>query len=252
MKRWKREAYGCYPAGVRHFLGIALVALGGCAADATQLLVVVDTDLQVGVEYDAIQITASGESGDEATRDIDASVPFSLGISPGRGPKNQRVVVTATATLAGESVVSRRVITHFVPEQTRRVDLLLARACGGVECGGDETCREGTCEDANVDAMSLPVANPADPVMPLHDGPRVAPDAGPDASEMDDASMGEDAGECQEGMECEPEGEPCRMGQVVCSPVPSCMAGAPLPEGTMCGEAGRTCDGEGMCGRLAE
>lgn len=220
--------------------GLSLLA--AACQGPTELVVVVDSDLEPGVEIAAVQVTAStGGGASESHRFAldETPLPFSFGLRPtGRDGETVHVAVRALAP-DGAAVISQTLTTRFVPGETRRLDVPLARACLAMECDDGARCVAGACQPREVDASALPSGGADDPA-PLLDGPRVAPDAGP----------GEE-GTCEAGAACDV-GDPCRPGQIVCgADGPTCEAGEPLPAGTPCGE-GRTCDGEGRCGVRTE
>jgi hypothetical protein len=226
-------------------LFLALAASVGCAADPTQLLVVVDTDLEAGVEYDAILVSAGADVGSDERRFEagEVELPFSIGIAAGDAKDGAVRVTVSLWTREGEhtyAVVTRQAYTHFLPEQTRRLDVVLSRNClrASEECLDEQTCVDGACVSALVDPNTLPHGDPGAPLMSLVDGPRVAPDAG------DDAGVSIDADVCEEGAACSPAA--CRTG--VCTSG-ECVENGFEPRGTECGAgAGRTCTANGMCG----
>ncbi len=225
----------------------------GCAADPTQLLVVVDTNLEAGVEYDSILVSASSAGIGSAEQRFGAGeveLPFSLGVSATSPDRDAPVrVVVSLWTDEGEAtsraVVTRTAMTHFLPGQTRRLDMLLSRACAraGEECGdADDTCVEGMCVSAQVDPATLPHGDPGAPLMSLVDGPRMAPDAG--TADSGPVDGGVDGTTCPDGEACTP--APCRTGMCAAG---ECTETGFEPQGTECDPAsGRVCSADGVCG----
>lgn len=136
-------------------LGCGVLPGGACTLPPTQLLVVVDSDYltselrtievrtyaadefrasypdAVPVELRTLQVRSGSVAG--------VDIPFSFGVVPLRGDAGRRVVIELTAfPVTGARVVSR-VITGFVPRETRRVPMFLSRNCEGVMwwCGPD-------------------------------------------------------------------------------------------------------------------
>jgi hypothetical protein len=214
-------------------LAVLLCACG----PPTQLVVVCDTDLEPTVEVASIEITASGPDSltDRRTFDLDhTELPFSLGVAPARRT-DELVHITATAfALDGSALVRNHIETHFLPGESRVVELPLARACRIEEPCHDHglRCVGGECVSIEVEASALPVHD-GSAIEPLFDM-RVAPDAGPDAGPP-----------CVEGVECTT-GNPCERGEQTCGAEPVCEVVSTLAAGTDCGE-GRTCDAEGTC-----
>ncbi len=215
-----------------------MIALACCACSPpTQLLVVVDTDLEPGVEVEAIDVAVSSNGGWTSRSSFSmesTELPFSLGVQAVR--PDERVHVSARAIApSGELAVSYDVDVGFVPGEVRVLEIPLARACVDELSCDDEgmTCLRGSCVPSSIDPSSLPGRSGDEP-QPLFDGPRVAPDAG-------EADAG---ASCVAGEPCET-GNPCEIGERACDP-PRCQVSATLAAGTDCGE-GRVCDVEGRC-----
>lgn len=214
-------------------------ALAGCE-DPTQLIVVVDTDLEPGREVATIDAVVQSQGSFAVTHVFEmdrGSVPFSFGVRPARADdETVRIAVTARSP-DGAVLVGRTVDTAFVPGRARLVEMPLSRACASVElqCESVETCHEGACVSARVAPSALPEATIGDAPAPLFDGPRTAPDAGPS-----------DAAVCVSDRACE--AGPCARGLTSCAVdgPPECVPLDPLPAGTDCGD-GRRCDAEGRC-----
>lgn len=223
-------------------LAVSLLLAGGCQ-EATQLVVVVDSDLEPGVEIVAVEVSVFAGGNDARRFDLQAApLPFSFGVVPSTAGASGPVRVVATAIgPAGERLCSLTRDTRFVPGQTLRLEMPLARACTSghlrIECEDETTCSDGECVASEVDPESLPRGPGADPPTRLFEGPSTPVDAGPPE---------EDAGICVDGEACDT-GNPCEDGARSCGVTPTCEVVATLPEGTSCGE-GRACDGEGRCG----
>jgi len=127
-----------------------LVGLAGCSDTATELMVVVDTDLVVPTEMDNVSISVTGPSGEEVIHPValtgpDAvELPLTLGLVP-EGDVLEPVTVRATGLLDSAPVVERSVRTGFLKNQIRVVRLLLLRGCVERMCAGDESCSEDGC-----------------------------------------------------------------------------------------------------------
>lgn len=200
---------------------------------------VVDTDLEPGVEVGAIDVSVSSPShaSERRTFSLDTTeLPFSLGIRPAERD-DEDVVIHATAFAPdGEQVVDFEAATRFVPGEVRVLSIPLARACTAEPPCADQglTCLRGECVPVETDPSSLP-RRIGDEPQPLFEGPRVAPDAGP-------ADIGP---ECIAGDACDT-GDPCQVGVSACDPS-RCEVASTLAIGTDCG-GGRVCNAEGRCG----
>lgn len=210
--------------------------LGGCG-EPTQLIVVVDSDLEPGVEIATLEVVAQGEGAlaDRAVLDLaEVSLPTSLGVVPAARADEAVQVSVQAFDAAGVPVVGYLASTRFVPGQTRRLEIPLARVCRQTECEPPaEVCRLGACVPAEVDPSTLPRGPGSDPPAPLFEGPRVAMDAGvvDGGACVPDAPC--DLGACAEGaLRCDGE-------TPVCERVATAPAGTPCEGGGTCNEVGR-------------
>ena len=190
-----------------------LALLVGCAPSATQLIVVVDTDLRIPMELDEIRLTVTGPSGTmetETSRPITAAMlPMTVAVIPDAdelGP----IEVVAEGRLGGTFVLDRSATTSLVRGESRVLTLHLLANCEGVDCGSASlSCGEDGC--APRDVVDLPpwtgrpprldagVDAPAFDAGPRPDVPGLdAPDAGtPDAGPPCDADS-----DCDDGIDC--------------------------------------------------
>jgi len=153
------------------FVILAVIAAGGCTRPATQLLVVVSTDVP-GSDYRCVRshvlrVPSDGEGvsrGHLVPRELE--LPFSFGVTPPDDDPSRRVQIAVElrgdacdAPSAAESapVVRRVVRTGFLEGQTLRVPIYLALTCRAVEC--DPT---STCDPATGACVSIPELAPAD------------------------------------------------------------------------------------------
>ncbi len=143
-----------------HLLSASL-AVAGCSADPTELVVVVDTDYDVPAELDAVSVSVEGPSGVRQEDSVALGgagapeLPLILYLEAGGGAL-EPVSITATGRFGGEDVVARAIRTGFVRGESRLVGLLLLAGCAGVECGAGESCSEDGCVSVDVPAAALP------------------------------------------------------------------------------------------------
>lgn len=226
---------------MRTRLGVLTLLLAGSTQPATQLIVVVDSDLVVGTELAAVVVSADAFPVSRQHRfDVAGGtpLPFSFGLVAPAGHPTATVRVSVTAVRAnGESLVGWSAATHFVHGRTLRLDARLARACMAEDtCSGtDQVCDGGMCRPREIDPAGLPDIDGSAPPPRLFDGPTPPPDGGA----MPDAPP------CVEDQPC-PTGDPCVPGARRCVDG-ACMPTTPLPAGEPCGE-GRACDAAGRCG----
>lgn len=196
------------------------LATGGCASEhtvpATQFLVSVNSDLEVGTQLTRIEVKlydVAGESTveqrsfaltEEEPEEGEARLPFSFGIAKGRA---QRFLleVRGYGKRPGErerETVRQRVISGFQSRATLLLKIFLGSACYEQLCDADGRV-EATCYAEASDAVEAGSCGPipeqsADPVKPgdEHDwSPVTRSDAGAadaEAAEMD-AAEGTDA-----------------------------------------------------------
>ncbi len=238
--------------------GAIVVFVAGCAADLTEVVVVVESDLAVPTQLDEVVVEVEGAAargqravaslvGGDATR-----LPLTLGLRPGSagaGPLTVRVAGLRAST----EFVATRVRTRFVEGRRVLLRVVLRGACVGVTCETGTTCREGACADELVDPATLPSftgtigAFDAGPGVDLgtdvsdagEDGSARPPDAAIDASgctadPLTRCELGE--GYCVEGvLRCEAGNLECRPGETR------------LSAGTVCREPRGVCDFAEAC-----
>lgn len=217
-----------------------LCVLGaGCEPSAlTQVMVVVESDLQVPAALDRIEVEVRGPDGDvriaQGLLDGPTDLPSTLALVHAGGPLGD-ITVIARGFRAGSVVVERMAIFEFVPGEVRILRLGLERSCMDVSCASPEqTCATGFCRDARVDASELEPYAPLDPM----DG-----GAGLDASAADAGPSDAGPEEADQGRELDL-GSPVDMTVDMGGPDPVCADGA---EG--CGTGGSACSCEACeCG----
>jgi len=218
------------------------LALSGCAAGLTELVVVVESDLAVPAQLDEVVVEVSGATAgaERATARLDGAgavpLPVTLGLRPAGGASGP-VSVRVAGYRAGTEFVATRVRTRFVEGRRILLRVVLRGACVGVVCEGGATCREGACTDDFVDPAGLPSFT----------GAIAGFDAGPGA----DLGVPVDAGGCTSDPLT-----PCELGEGFCAAgVLRCEAGnlecrpsaTPLAAGTTCREARGVCDVAETC-----
>lgn len=247
-----------------------LLALAACGSPPTQLVVVVDTDLELGREVDRISVSVTGPSGVAETEEAPlepgdtSSLPLTLGVSPS-GDSLGPIEVVATAWLGGARVLGREHRVTLVRGESRVLELHLTRACAARSaCPEGQTCGAQGCTAVDVAPGDLPRW--------MGEAPRIARDAG---VPLDDTSPGADAGtgdagsgECERAADCD-DGEVCTTDActdgvcvnepadgtacddgLFCNGLDSCTggtcaehAGTPCVGATVCDEAGDRCTG---------
>lgn len=128
---------------------VCAAAVIGCAEPITEIIVVVDSDLLVPDELDAVRIVV--ESGRMPPVEVEADLRYPdelhLPLTYSLVPENDGVgefTVVVTGLHAGADVVSRTATVTFVSGESLILRMDLRRICVGVACAPD-TCVEGEC-----------------------------------------------------------------------------------------------------------
>jgi Protein of unknown function (DUF1566) len=163
----RRRACFLQHARVLPALLAAVAPACGSERAITETLVVVDSDLTPGTELARVGVdvyAADGRGAPLGGQVFDVAragsgpgsahtLPLSFGVAPNGGVSSRtfRVVVRGLAAGASSPSVSTQVIGAFVPGETRRLDVFLARSCLGAVCQNDAngvaltTCVAGAC-----------------------------------------------------------------------------------------------------------
>lgn len=133
-----------------------IVVAAGCAEEPTEIVLVVESDLAVPSELDAVRVSAIGPSGQTTTSSADLAagpaLPRTVVLVHAGGPLGP-VDVTVTGDLGGAPVVERRLRVRFETGRTLRLRVLLSRDCAAAvapSCGASETCEAGACRPIDV------------------------------------------------------------------------------------------------------
>ncbi len=135
---------------------VATLAAASCGREATQIVLVVDTEFRVPDEMDNVVVTARGP-----TAMMNATVQLAGGGAVRRPltlslvPQNNMVGtvdVTVVGRLGTDTIVTRRAIAAFVQGESRMLRIVLQRSCRGMACAtpADQTCIDGRCMSATV------------------------------------------------------------------------------------------------------
>ncbi|MDO9016934.1 MAG: hypothetical protein Q8S73_20285 [Deltaproteobacteria bacterium] len=191
------------PGGARGAWWALLFALG-CSPAATELVIVVDTDLQVPGELDRVEVSVVGPSGRVVLAGASVvstgTLPMTLGAVPAEGAALGPVTVNVTGRVMGRAVVDRTVRTAFVAGERRVLPILLLGACRGVQCPADQSCGPDRCAPVAVPGASLPAFTGA--VSRIDGGRGDARDAAAPGDAIDAAALADaaaDAGPQRDG-----------------------------------------------------
>ena len=182
---------------------LATIGLSACGTPKPGTELVIDLVPGAAIAREAHDVSVHVESGLPTDRRLaitfdgvsDTAPPIRVALTPRGDDATRIVLLVATARDAtGASLATVRARTGFVAGQIKHLVIRFDDACRAVTCAEDETCHEGACVSAAVDAASLP-DYPADGgVVPLADAGIPPPvDAG-STPPPSDASSEPDAG----------------------------------------------------------
>jgi hypothetical protein len=235
---------------------LLLWSVWSCAApelSRTEVVVVVDSDLALGEELDAlrIEVTGPGDMAQSASAELDAAsaLPQTLGLVHERGARGP-IRVLVLGLLDGREILRREAELSFIDGKTLSLPMHLVRACVAHACGEAQTCSEHGCVSSDVDATRLAEWHGRPPTLAEPDEPPPVPqDAGEDgqvgeadggedgqvseadgSTELDagapdaetgdpDAEVSEDAGGGEDGGMCTPKVESCNEADDDCDGV---------------------------------
>lgn len=202
--------------------GWVVCVVVGCTEPATQLVVVVDSDLapadRVTIRAIARPDDDPDDPGAESTFDIVDTpgpatfvLPLSFGVVPPGGDSTRGVDVRVEARNASEQVtVERLARTGFVRAHTLQLPMFLAQACRGIACPDGQTCDQGVCVSAEVPPETLREVEPG--------------------AELRDAGRGRDGGTAPDASSSSCVPVPVRMWQTVPgAPVATAVQALPAP-----------------------
>lgn len=196
-----------------------LLGTAQCAhGELTELLLVVDTDLEVPSELTRVAFEVTGPRGDvqRASADFAAGEarPAVLALVHRGGPLGP-LTIEVSGERGNERIVGRTARVHFVPGRVMTLRVWLTEACVDARCGEEETCGERGCRGIDVAAEELEPWNGP----PGGDGGATTADAG--------AACG-DRASCDDGLACTL--DVCRDGEC-----------AHLPDSSACADDGLAC-----------
>lgn len=134
--------------------------LSGCA-QATEIVLVIDTDLDVPDELVRVEIDVLNSMASPTRTSVDLSsagappLPLTLGITS-RARPDADVRIEVRGTLATGEILVRDISTRLTPGSSRMLRVVLARRCLDAVCPSELTCDETGCRDVSIDPEALP------------------------------------------------------------------------------------------------
>jgi hypothetical protein len=188
-------------------IGLLLgLLLGACTASRTEVVLVVDTDLQGtgGIDNIVVEVTNPGSIVTRSTARLGAGeppLPRTLGLVHEDGPLGP-FFVRVIGKIGSAERVERVARFTFQDGCTLVLRIDLVAACEGVVCAAGQTCAPGGCRSVDVGELpewtgSLPAALPFDAGVRPTDAGRV--DAGPRDAGTPDLGVPTDFGPMDSG-----------------------------------------------------
>lgn len=254
---------------------VSLLALAASCSDPslTELLVVVDTDMDVPEQLQRVTFRVQGPDGAQQAALADLATgnrPAVLGMVHRGGPLGPFLISVTGERASGETVRQRRARVSFVEGRAMMLRMDLYRACDeSVVCDAEQTCAAGECR--SIDVAQDELVDWSENPPGLDGGMVIGADAGHDAG-MPDAGYdggvvicGDDGGICDDGVSCTmdscagmfcaftPDDAMCTADMVDCTvarcdPVEGCIQ---QPQDAMCDDGVSctvdTCDAMAGC-----
>lgn len=140
---------------------LSMGMLVGChQAPLTQLVVAIDSDLEIPSNLDRVELLIEAPDGErrqsvgELSGDAAVPLPLSLGLLHRGGPLGP-ISIVARGLLGNDEVVIRHASASFIEQRTLILEMHLSRACIGVACDADETCELGECRSRVISESEL-------------------------------------------------------------------------------------------------
>jgi hypothetical protein len=152
-------------SSVLSVLALACALLLGACREPTEVVVVVDSDLQAGVDFDTVRFVMFSGGAFRAEIAQAPTVPATLGVVPLEFDRRNQFDITIEVTKGFDAggrplpVVTRRVSNiPFVPAAQRALLIEIWRecACNGTNCRSDPPCNDiigPTLVDFDEDAL---------------------------------------------------------------------------------------------------
>lgn len=137
----------------------AMWIVGGCGGDVTEIVLEVQSDLEVPRQLDEVRVDVRRPGGDAQTAtaalgDGERALPRTLTLVHAAGPLGP-VEVDVVGRVDGRDVLRRELSLGFEEGRSRQVVVFLAADCRGVDCGTGQTCDRGTCRSVEVPPCEL-------------------------------------------------------------------------------------------------
>ena len=142
-------------------LGLLFALATACSNSATQLVLVLESDLSVPDELAQVNVLVQSSEyqplwKNEFVVETADDVPFSFGIEGSSGDANELTIDLYAIDAAGKTNTTRRAVVSLIENKSLVLKLSLAQNCQNVTCQQGQTCVAGGCDSWQIDASALP------------------------------------------------------------------------------------------------
>jgi len=223
---------------------LAASAACGDGESVTEIVFEVDTNLSVPAEMNQLALSVTSDTAGPffnktyalGTGANQIMLPRRMTLVPAGSPKS--ISVLASGLLDNVPVVSRHVVTSFLPGSSKLLRIDLLRSCVGVVCPPGTTCLAGgRCDNPAVDPSALPSFDPhAEPKPPFDTDAGIARDGGGEAGGLDGAAaLDAPAGDAS-APEAAPDVPATKLNGTLCAFAAECQSGF-CSDGVCCASA---------------
>lgn len=152
---------------------IFAISLAACGATPTELVVVVDSDLQAPTELAVVRALMKDPQGTPvALNDFhldERSLPFSFVVVPANGDLERTITIDLIAYAPDRTALFTRTSqTRFLSERRLKLPMFLAEQCTTLapSCAGGSTCTELGCAPAARSPGELQDVEPGEELAP--------------------------------------------------------------------------------------
>lgn len=130
-------------------LGLAVLS----ACGPTELFVSVSTDAWVGRELDRVEILAQNTASRQTVEVRPSASDFPLSLVVERSGDSDEVQVSVRGWTGAVLLLEQRAETRFRDGDIRALSMSLDRACIGVVCEANQSCRRGSCVSSTFETL---------------------------------------------------------------------------------------------------
>jgi hypothetical protein len=143
-------------------VGLLCAGLLACSSSATQLVVVIESDLAINTELTQINALVQGAEyqplwSNEFEITSADDLPLSFGVEGSSGSENELTIDLYAINSEGETTTTRRAVVSLIQNKSLILELSLMENCKNQSCPEPQTCISsvGGCDSWEIDASSL-------------------------------------------------------------------------------------------------